>query len=357
MGNFSFCLQSISLIGYNDTNRSRRAYGLNCLRINTAGLLYLGVKITNMKHKPYLTIDEQIKLLSSDRGLIIDDINKAKEALLNLNYYRLSGYSLTLRKNNKFYKGTHFDDILQIYNFDRDLRVLIFSYLEDIEISLRSHVATELGKQDVNPDDTPAYLKQENYNSPETFYMMQKELPNALGDNKNEAFVKHHKTKYNGILPTWAIVETLSFGKLSKLFASLNIDIQKNICKNYYDGLRYNTMQNWLEGIVVLRNLCAHRVRLFNRGIVMKPKFPPKVIDIFSSCGYDNQQIGNKLFFRLFIITKLSSNPDLAGIIKSDIINLCKKYPFVNLSHYGFIPKWEDLYFKVLDAMSNRIQA
>lgn len=94
-------MQSISLIGYNNTNRSRRAYGLNCLRINTAGLLYLGVKITNMKHKPYLTIDEQIKLLSNDRGLIIDDINKAKEALLNLNYYRLSGYSLTLRKNNK----------------------------------------------------------------------------------------------------------------------------------------------------------------------------------------------------------------------------------------------------------------
>ena len=56
-----------------------------------------------MKHKPYLTIDEQIKLLSNDRGLIIDDINKAKEALLNLNYYRLSGYSLTLRKNNKWY--------------------------------------------------------------------------------------------------------------------------------------------------------------------------------------------------------------------------------------------------------------
>lgn len=57
-----------------------------------------------MKHKPYLTIDEQIKLLSSDRGLIIDDINKAKEALLNLNYYRLSGYSLTLRKITNFIK-------------------------------------------------------------------------------------------------------------------------------------------------------------------------------------------------------------------------------------------------------------
>ena len=145
MGNFSFCLQSISLIGYNDTNRSHRAYGLNCLRINTAGLLYLGVKITNMKHKPYLTIDEQIKLLSSDRGLIIDDINKAKEALLNLNYYRLSGYSLTLRKNNKFYKGTHFDDILQIYNFDRDLRVLIFSYLAVVAVV---HTVSEFYKVD-----------------------------------------------------------------------------------------------------------------------------------------------------------------------------------------------------------------
>ena len=44
IGNFSFCLQYISLIEYNGTNRSRRAYGLNCLRINTAGLLYSGVK-------------------------------------------------------------------------------------------------------------------------------------------------------------------------------------------------------------------------------------------------------------------------------------------------------------------------
>ena len=60
--------------------------------------------------------------------------------------------------------------------------------------------------------------------------------------------------------------------------------------------------------------------------------------------------------FACNLYTKLSSNPDLAGIIKSDIINLCEKYPFVNLSHYGFIPKWEDLYFKVLDSMSNRIQ-
>lgn len=84
MGNFSFCLQSISLIEYNDTNRSRRAYGLNCLRINTAGLLYLGVKITNMKHKPYLTIDEQ-----NLAGIIKSDIiNLCKKyPFVNLSHY------------------------------------------------------------------------------------------------------------------------------------------------------------------------------------------------------------------------------------------------------------------------------
>lgn len=54
--------------------------------------------------KPFLTIEEQIKLLRK-RGLDIPDeqLNEARKFLLNNNYYRISGYTLTLRKEDSFY--------------------------------------------------------------------------------------------------------------------------------------------------------------------------------------------------------------------------------------------------------------
>ncbi len=74
-----------------------------------------------MSTKDFKTIDEQLEILRS-RGLIIDDENIAKDFLLYNNYYRISGYSLTLRKNNIFSKSASFQNIIDIYNFDHELR-------------------------------------------------------------------------------------------------------------------------------------------------------------------------------------------------------------------------------------------
>lgn len=71
--------------------------------------------------KPFKTIEEQIAILEN-RGLIIDDKELAKKSLANLNYYRLSAYTLTLRKDDHFYDNVHFSDMMQIYKFDMELR-------------------------------------------------------------------------------------------------------------------------------------------------------------------------------------------------------------------------------------------
>ena len=52
-----------------------------------------------MAGKDFKTIDEQIEILRS-RGLTIEDETEAKDFLFRNNYYRISGYSLTLRKND-----------------------------------------------------------------------------------------------------------------------------------------------------------------------------------------------------------------------------------------------------------------
>lgn len=112
-----------------------------------------------MAHKPFRTIDEQIQLLRNDKHLIIpnEEEDNVRKSLSDYNYYRLSGYSLTLRKNDKFSSESRFSDIMQIYDFDRDLRLCVLKYLEDIEIALRTHLAYELGR-----DDTE-YLVRQGY--------------------------------------------------------------------------------------------------------------------------------------------------------------------------------------------------
>ena len=70
-------------------------------------MLFGGLQIVDYP-KPPLSIKEQIELLKS-RGLIIQDEGFAEEVLSCVSYYRLSGYTLTLKTNNIFHNGITFD--------------------------------------------------------------------------------------------------------------------------------------------------------------------------------------------------------------------------------------------------------
>ena len=63
--------------------------------------------------KPFKTYKEQIELLKS-RGLIISNDTVAEAILRKMNYYRLSDYSLTLRKDDRFYPDVSIEDIMAL---------------------------------------------------------------------------------------------------------------------------------------------------------------------------------------------------------------------------------------------------
>jgi len=77
-----------------------------------------------MDIKPFKTISEQIDILKQ-KNLIINDEKAAANILAHINYYRLSGYTLTLRKNDRFYNNVSFEQVMQIYNFDAELRAVL----------------------------------------------------------------------------------------------------------------------------------------------------------------------------------------------------------------------------------------
>lgn len=288
-----------------------------------------------MDIKPYLTIDEQLELLKR-RGLFVEDDSSAKDTLSKFNYYRLSGYMLTLKKDEHFYNNASFDGVLQIYNFDRELKSLLLLWLEDVEIFLRTHIAYVLGNYGAT-----SYMDESSFASKEHQDEFLLELKKALADNKNEAFIKHHKTKYNGVVPVWVAVETLSFGAVSRLFTSLNPKIKIEICDKFYYGLHPKYISNWLECLVVLRNMCAHHSRLFNRGLPNTIKFAAKDFSFLLKSGYEANAIGKKVVFPIIILERLV--PDFANEFFEKFRELQDKYPFVDVKHYGFIGNWEKI--------------
>ena len=87
--------------------------------------------------KPSLSIQEQISLLK-DRGLIIPDYHRAERYLIFIGYYRLSVYFLPFQKNkDKFDDDIKFDDILNLYIFNRKLKLLVLDAIERIEIAVK----------------------------------------------------------------------------------------------------------------------------------------------------------------------------------------------------------------------------
>ena len=115
-----------------------------------------------MSDKEFKTINEQLNILKS-RSLTVDNEEKAADFLMRNNYYRVGGYSLTLRNHDVFSKSATFQNIIDIYSFDYGLRHILLKYLEIIEVQLKSVHAYEFTK--VN--GSTGYLDANNFTNPD----------------------------------------------------------------------------------------------------------------------------------------------------------------------------------------------
>ena len=82
--------------------------------------------------------------------MIVPDREQAKHYLRHLNYYRLSGYWLPFEANHNphtFTPGTNFNQVIDLYVFDRELRLLIMDAVERVEVSVRTPWAYHLSQK------------------------------------------------------------------------------------------------------------------------------------------------------------------------------------------------------------------
>lgn len=288
--------------------------------------------------KAFLTIDSQMDLLTS-RGLLIEDREEARAFLLQNNYYRISGYSLTLRKNDVFYPGTSMRNIMDIYFYDWELRNLLLYYIEIIEVKLKSiyayHFAEKFGP--VAYRSEALFLDRKRHASIMAKMDAQKEKR-----LEHEAYLKHFINDLHEEVPIWAAVDLFTIADISMLYSISEEDLKDRVLRDYQLGPYVKTyvLEKIMHSMTIIRNLCAHGSRLFNRLFEQRPTLNSKeraTLRIKPDGTPDNEH----LFGFLLIMKRLI--PDRIESFKGELKNLCERYPFVDLKHYGFPENWENV--------------
>ncbi|KXJ47346.1 MULTISPECIES: Abi family protein [Gammaproteobacteria] len=222
--------------------------------------------------KPALTFEQQLSHLQN-RGLVINDQADALLKLSAISYYRLSGYWFPFRlrdKNgqpeNHFIAGTGFDQVLELYEFDRHLRALVMDAIERVEVAVRTRITYHMGHTYGAFGHTVAA----NFHPKFDHFNWLKKLE-MEASRSSDQFVRHYKERYNGFptLPVWMLTEVMSFGALSFFYKGLKNPDKRAVAA--YFNLHPKRLGDWLHTLTYVRNVCAHHSRLWNRELAIRP--------------------------------------------------------------------------------------
>lgn len=213
-----------------------------------------------MKTKEFKTLDEQIEILK-ERGLVINDIDKTAKLLLRENYFFINGYRHIFLKNykeNNFIKGTRFEELYAVFQFDRSFRNILFKNLLIVENNLKSIIAYTLSKKYGIKEKE--YLKPSNFSQDSKKIRQVNDVLNKIRrqiklNGRQHSATLHYLSNY-GYVPLWILVKLLSFGMINELYSILKPE-DKLLIAEYYN-LDVETLGIYIGLLSNYRNLCAH---------------------------------------------------------------------------------------------------
>lgn len=223
--------------------------------------------------KPALSYAQQVAQLVA-RGMVVPDPAAAEAFLSKTNYYRLSAYWYPFRVRDAdgtvqdhFEPGTHFEDAVELYEFDRELRLLVLDALERVEVAIRTSVTHRLGMVHGCFGHEASANFHPHFDHGDWIGKLRGETQRSSDD-----FVQHFKSRYSEYpaLPIWMCTEVMSLGALSLLYKGMQNSDKLAVAGNF--GLHHKRLQDWLHVLTYVRNVCAHHSRLWNRELAIKPR-------------------------------------------------------------------------------------
>lgn len=304
-----------------------------------------------MVNKQAYAIDQQIALLKS-RGMLFRNELQAAQYLSNISYYRIKGYWWDMQEDYTLHTlkpNTYFEDIISRYNFDRQLRLIVFDAIERIEIALRTKMVYHLsisygGLWYLDPalfETTTITLSDGTASTihKNTLDELKKEFKRS-----QEIFIKDHHQRYpNQDADAWKILEVASMGTLSKLYKNLKSQLPEKAAIANEMGLNlHSELSSWLEAINYIRNIIAHHSRLWSRNMVKTP-----TARLNNPIGqwfiHPLTQVQTKKTFLIISCMLYLCNEVTPGHqIKNKILTLFKTNPNIPIYKLGFLNDWNN---------------
>ncbi len=244
-----------------------------------------------MKYQ-YRQLDEQVYINSLHhdglkKSMLISE-EHIKETISTIGLFKFKGYVKAFRDDLSNYT---IDDILFLYNFDRELSSNAFKLISSIEIKIKTYLIEVVYAQTENPF---CYLLKNNYTN--SFKLSNDSLHDwevrenrskkelyphyrdyYLGkynfeDNyeeylKNQELIELNKKKDINYPPFHYFIESATLGTVIHILSKLMIE-ENSILKivgRKFGVLKPEVFISYLLRVKELRNRCAHNGRIFNR--------------------------------------------------------------------------------------------
>ena len=214
--------------------------------------------------KKFSNINQQINILKS-RGMKFNNVSFAKDILRHISYYNIINafkdlFTLKDALNETYIANLTFEEVYDIYLFDKDLRHLFLKYILQIETELRTHVAYVFGKN----EGPYQYFDINSFDLKHSDYVIK--MIESISSNINKQYkdtrddMIGHFAKLNEQLPIWVLVNTFDFGLLKTFFLNMKVEQKKEITSIY--SLSVKSYNSFLQTLHMFRNVCAHDYRI-----------------------------------------------------------------------------------------------
>lgn len=310
-----------------------------------------------------LPMDLESQVVLMKKYITFRQRKKMREFLGYAGYFRASRYGkFLLTQVNAFGSKANSKVFFELYDFDVQLRLLLFKYCKKAEVRFKSAIANAvslktgdagfyLDRQYYTPTKSEKDKKTRNRNI--TFFNT-KFFANLTNDEEKlrRDVVKHPElreyrkggTRQNNVLPVWAAFSYFEMGTIVMIYSYLRGDLRKEVLDYTYSASNYKKevtkqMDTWLDAVRNLRNYCAHHSMVV--GMTSSVVIPDNrdSTDVLS----DN----TNLYSRLYALKKILLQQD-ADMLMNELDRLISRTK-IDVYKMNILPaNWKDLYDRIL---------
>lgn len=211
--------------------------------------------------KQYKTNEELLVYLES-KNVTIKNKKSALKKLEKYTYYSIiNSYKYNFKdSNNNYLPNVSFEEIYALYEFDKNLKLIILKYTLEVETLIKSLMSNHISK--IYGIDH--YICLDNLDDKAKTEVKKKlidKINKEISHNYGIHLAITHYKDYYGFIPPFVLTKILTFGIISSYYGLLKQSDRQVIAKKF--KISDILLKQILRCLANVRNICAHNDRLF----------------------------------------------------------------------------------------------